>query len=110
MDSCQRYGASPLRCHDTIVSMERIPLISDIHGNLPALEAVLADIARRDIARVLCLGDLESRGGRGLEVVDGALQHPAAGYRQLRGISRQFEDGCASPPGEPAVEGLNPLA
>ena len=50
--------------------MERIALISDIHGNLPALEAVLADIARREITRILCLGDLDGRGPRGPEVVD----------------------------------------
>jgi protein phosphatase len=50
--------------------LDRIALISDIHGNLPALEAVLDDIARRGIARILCLGDLEGRGPRGPEVVD----------------------------------------
>jgi predicted phosphodiesterase len=37
----------------------RYALISDLHGNLPALEAVLADIdARRDIDAVFHLGDL----------------------------------------------------
>jgi protein phosphatase len=50
--------------------MERMALISDIHGNMPALEAVLDDIARRGIARILCLGDMEGRGPRGPEVVD----------------------------------------
>jgi len=36
-----------------------IALISDVHANLPALEAVLADIARRnDIAATYHLGDL----------------------------------------------------
>lgn len=59
-----------MRWHDKIVRTERIALISDIHGNLRALEAVLADIARREITRILCLGDLEVRGGRGPEVVD----------------------------------------
>ena len=29
----------------------RIAVIADIHGNLPALEAVLADIERRDVDR-----------------------------------------------------------
>ena len=32
-------------------SMDKIAVISDIHGNLPALEAVLADIQQRDIHR-----------------------------------------------------------
>jgi putative phosphoesterase len=36
----------------------RIALFSDIHGNLPALEAVLADIARQQVDAVYCLGDL----------------------------------------------------
>jgi len=34
-----------------------LAVISDIHGNLPALEAVLADIARRGVTRVVNLGD-----------------------------------------------------
>lgn len=35
----------------------RIAAISDIHGNLPAVEAVLADIARRGADLIVCLGD-----------------------------------------------------
>lgn len=34
-----------------------VALISDIHGNLPALEAVLADIERRAITAIVNLGD-----------------------------------------------------
>jgi predicted phosphodiesterase len=34
-----------------------LAVIADIHGNLPALEAVLADIARRGVAQVVNLGD-----------------------------------------------------
>jgi putative phosphoesterase len=36
----------------------RIGIISDIHGNLPALEAVLQDIKARRLDAVYCLGDL----------------------------------------------------
>ena len=36
----------------------RLALISDIHANLPALEAVLADIAKRDVFATYHLGDL----------------------------------------------------
>jgi putative phosphoesterase len=36
----------------------RLGIFSDIHANLPALEAVLADIASRRFDRVYCLGDL----------------------------------------------------
>ena len=35
----------------------RIAFISDIHGNLPALEAVKKDIMRRGVDRIVNLGD-----------------------------------------------------
>lgn len=38
----------------------RIAAISDIHGNLAALDAVLADIARRSVDRIVNLGDILS--------------------------------------------------
>jgi predicted phosphodiesterase len=37
-----------------------IAVIADIHGNMPALEAVLADIQRRDLDRMVNLGDCVS--------------------------------------------------
>ena len=37
--------------------MQRFAVVSDIHGNLPALEAVLADMANRRIEGVINLGD-----------------------------------------------------
>ncbi len=38
-------------------SMEKIALLSDIHGNLPALQQVVADLKRRGVRRVFNLGD-----------------------------------------------------
>ncbi|MBP3985636.1 metallophosphoesterase family protein [Pseudoxanthomonas helianthi] len=38
----------------------RIAALSDIHGNLPALEAVLADARRRGCERIVNLGDILS--------------------------------------------------
>ena len=35
----------------------RLALVSDIHGNLPALEAVVEDIRRRGADQIVCLGD-----------------------------------------------------
>lgn len=37
--------------------MERIAIISDVHGNITALNAVLTDIEKRGIKRIFCLGD-----------------------------------------------------
>lgn len=37
-------------------------IISDIHGNLPALEAVLADIEKKEIRETVCLGDVVGYG------------------------------------------------
>ena len=40
----------------------RIAVISDVHSNLPALEAVMEDIGRPDPDEVWCLGDLVGYG------------------------------------------------
>ncbi|MBI1256966.1 MAG: metallophosphoesterase [Chloroflexi bacterium] len=44
--------------------MDKIAIISDVHGNLPALEAVLADIRARGIDLIYNLGDLVGKGAR----------------------------------------------
>jgi diadenosine tetraphosphatase ApaH/serine/threonine PP2A family protein phosphatase len=38
-------------------------VLSDIHGNLEALEAVLEDVERRGVSRLACLGDFVGYGG-----------------------------------------------
>lgn len=40
----------------------RVALLSDIHGNLVALEAALADIATRGVDEIVCLGDITLSG------------------------------------------------
>jgi predicted phosphodiesterase len=40
----------------------RFAVFSDVHGNLPGLEAILADVERRGVTDVLCLGDLVGYG------------------------------------------------
>jgi putative phosphoesterase len=47
----------------------RIALISDIHGNYIALEAVLADIERAGVDQIICLGDVATLGSQPLEVL-----------------------------------------
>jgi predicted phosphodiesterase len=50
--------------------MEQLALIADIHGNLPALEAVLCDIKKRKIKKIVCLGDVIGKGPSNVEVLD----------------------------------------
>jgi predicted phosphodiesterase len=40
----------------------KIGILSDIHGNLEALEAVLAELDHENVERVLCLGDVVGYG------------------------------------------------
>ena len=47
----------------------RVALISDIHGNHVALDAVLADIDGAGVDQVICLGDVATLGPQPKEVV-----------------------------------------
>lgn len=49
-------------------------LISDIHGNLEAFEAVLADIESQGIEDVYCLGDIVGYGPNPCECIDLAMR------------------------------------
>ena len=40
------------------ISMHRLAVISDIHGNYPALRAVLDDIDNNNVDEIICLGDV----------------------------------------------------
>lgn len=50
--------------------MRRIALYSDVHANLTALEAVLADMDAQGVAERFCLGDLVGYGPRPAEVIE----------------------------------------
>ena len=45
-------------------------LISDIHGNLEALNAVLDDIRQQGISEIYCLGDVIGYGPNPVECLD----------------------------------------
>jgi diadenosine tetraphosphatase ApaH/serine/threonine PP2A family protein phosphatase len=49
-------------------------VISDIHGNLEALETVLADIERRSIKRICCLGDVVGYGANPKQCLDYVIE------------------------------------
>lgn len=53
----------------------RIAIISDIHGNLEALQAVSSDIDRLDVDAVICLGDSIGYGPNPAECLDWVREH-----------------------------------
>lgn len=62
----------------------KIAVLSDVHGNVPALEAVLEDLERWQPDEVIVNGDLINRGPYSLEVVQ-LLQREWPAARLLRG-------------------------
>lgn len=62
----------------------KIAVLSDVHGNVPALEAVLEDIARWQPDEVIVNGDLLNRGPYSLAVLE-LLQRELPAARLLRG-------------------------
>jgi len=60
----------------------QIALLSDIHGNLPALEVALADIDRRSFDAIYCLGDLGGYAAEPNEVQEAIM---ARGYPTISG-------------------------
>lgn len=76
----------------------RIALFSDIHANLPALEACLADIDRRKPDAVYCLGDLVGYNVWPNEVINEVRRRgiPTIAGNYDFGIGRMSDDcGCA---------------
>ncbi len=56
----------------------KIGLISDIHGNYAALDAVLADLAKDNVDQIICLGDALSSGPQPREVLARLLAEDVA--------------------------------
>lgn len=50
--------------------MARYGILSDVHGNLPALEATLDHLEAQQVDRILCLGDVVGYGPHPAECVD----------------------------------------
>lgn len=65
----------------------RIGLFSDIHGNLPALTAALADLEQQQCDAVYCLGDLVGYGASPNEVTE---RIRAGGWQTIMG---NYDDG-----------------
>lgn len=80
----------------------RLAIISDIHANLDALRAVLAEIDRRGVDAIYCLGDIVGYGAepgacvdlvreRCAGVVLGNHDEAVAKYRGLRNLPRDAQ-------------------
>lgn len=50
--------------------MDKVAIISDVHGNITALETVINDIESRGIDKIYCLGDSVLKGCKSDEVID----------------------------------------
>jgi len=61
--------------------MSLIAVLGDVHGNIEALDAVLADIGRRNVDGIYCLGDIVGYGPNPNECVD---------------VFRNFDIGCVA--------------
>jgi putative phosphoesterase len=78
--------------------MDSVAVITDIHGNLPALQAALARIDELGIARIYCGGDLVGYGPHPNEVVALIAERdiPTIYGNYDRAIARDDHDcGCA---------------
>jgi putative phosphoesterase len=88
-------------------------VFSDVHGNLPALESVLADIDRRAVDDVICLGDLVGYGPFPNEVARLVRERgiPTVMGNYDQGIGFSLGDcGCVYKTGEQRAEGAVSLA
>lgn len=52
----------------------KIALVSDLHGNLPAVEALEKDLQKQEPDEVFCLGDLVGKGPSSRETFDWAMK------------------------------------
>ncbi|HRF94553.1 MAG TPA: metallophosphoesterase family protein, partial [Aggregatilineales bacterium] len=78
--------------------MPQITIFGDIHGNLPALEAVFADMETRKLTDLYCLGDLVGYGTFPNEVIAMIRERniPVIMGNYDDGVGKDSDDcGCA---------------
>jgi predicted phosphodiesterase len=74
-----------------------VAVLSCIHGNLAALEAVLADVRKLGVEQIVCLGDLVGYGPDPNQVVERV--------RELRipVVQGCWDEGTEAPPATPST-------
>jgi len=85
-----------------------LALYSDIHGNLAALDAVLADIEARGLTERICLGDLVGYGPDPVGVIQRVREtgDPVIQGNYDRGVGGRLGDcGCYYPTPEAKADG-----
>ncbi len=90
----------------------KIALVSDIHGNLHALDAVWQDLEAQSPDAVYCLGDLVGYGAFPNEVVDFIREHdiPTVMGNYDEGVGFDLDDcGCAYRDAEDDARGKQSL-
>lgn len=93
--------------------MNRIAIFSDIHANLPALQAVLNDLDQRGIKERYCLGDLVGYGTFPNEVIEliRDKQIPTVMGNYDQGIGNSSDEcGCAYKTDEEKALGKRSIA
>ena len=93
--------------------MNQITIFGDIHANLPALEAVLADIDQRGLKNLYCLGDLVGYGTFPNEVITAIRERniPTLMGNYDQGVGQDSDDcGCAYKTAEAKALGERSIA
>jgi putative phosphoesterase len=93
--------------------MNKITIFGDIHANLPALEAVFADIAARQLDNLYCLGDLVGYGVWPNEVIAMIRERniPTIMGNYDQGVGIDSDDcGCAYRTPEAQALGVRSIA
>ena len=88
------------------MNLMRIAVLSDIHGNLPALRAVLADIEGWNPDKVIVNGDLVNRGPNSRECLEIMRERVVTeAWQVVIGNHEEFVLHCAdNPPGSAPVD------
>ena len=80
-----------------------LAIISDIHANLEALTAVLADIDGRGVQRIICLGDVVGYGPNPLECMDEVIKRCEFSLMGNHDFAIFFEPANFNPAAETAA-------